>query len=31
VLHLPFWALLVIAVMMNLEIIRRLIVCRDHG
>jgi CDP-L-myo-inositol myo-inositolphosphotransferase len=30
VLHLPFWALLVIAVMMNLEIIRRLIVCRDH-
>ena len=31
VLHLPFWALLVIAVMMNLETIRRLIVCRDHG
>jgi CDP-L-myo-inositol myo-inositolphosphotransferase len=31
VLNLPFWALLVIAVMMNLETIRRLIVCRDHG
>ncbi len=31
VLHLPFWTLLVIAVMMNLETIRRLIVCRDHG
>jgi len=31
VLHLPFWTLLVIAVTMNLETIRRLIVCRDHG
>ena len=31
VLHLPFWTLLVIAVMMNLETIRRLIVCRNHG
>ncbi|MFQ5481883.1 MAG: hypothetical protein ACE5ER_03900, partial [Nitrospinaceae bacterium] len=31
VLHLPFWTLVLIAVMMNLETIRRLIVCRDHG
>jgi len=31
VLHVPFWTLLVIAVTMNLETIRRLIVCRDHG
>ncbi len=31
VLHIPFWTLLLIAVTMNLETIRRLIVCRDHG
>jgi len=31
VLHLPFWTLLVIAVTMNLETIRRLVICRDHG
>jgi CDP-L-myo-inositol myo-inositolphosphotransferase len=31
VLHLPFWTLLVIAVTMNLETIRRMVICRDHG
>ena len=31
ILHQPLWILLVIAVVMNFETIRRLIVCRDHG
>jgi len=30
VLHIPFWSLLLIAVMMNLETIRRIIVCRNY-
>ena len=30
VLHIPFWTLLLIAVMMNLETIRRIIVCRNY-
>ncbi len=30
IFHLPFWTLAGIAVMMNLETIRRLIVCRDY-
>lgn len=27
----PFWTLVIIAAVMNIETIRRLIVCRDHG
>jgi CDP-L-myo-inositol myo-inositolphosphotransferase len=30
VLHIPFWSLLLIAVMMNLETLRRIIVCRNY-
>ncbi|MCK4390424.1 MAG: hypothetical protein KAV83_09340, partial [Desulfobacterales bacterium] len=26
----PFWALLIIAAMMNAETVRRVIVCREH-
>jgi len=31
VLHLPFWALLAIAVTMNFETLRRMVICQDHG
>ena len=31
VLHLPFWALLAIALTMNFETLRRMVICRDHG